>query len=260
MSRFGVFLTCALVVSAAACREDGERTVAPAEASATPRAAPADGERPGAAAPAEASVKPGINDAWKSDDIDPLVDRLESEDREIYSNRIALAKIVDAKPGSVVADVGSGTGFMTTELARAVGTDGKVYAVDINAKMLEKVDARAKSEGITNIETVQTPDTGVELPTGSVDLMFICDTYHHFEYPKSVLGTIFEVIKPGGALIVVDFDRIEGETEEWILEHVRAGKDVFSSEITAAGFELVQEHEVPGLVQNYVLRFKKPGA
>lgn len=206
----------------------------------------------------EESVKPGINDAWKSDDVAPLVERLESETREVFAHRSKLADVVAPKPGTVIADVGSGSGFMTQELATRVGAKGKVFAVDINQHLLDQVTARMDAAGITNVDTVLTSDRGVELPEASVDLMLVCDTYHHFEFPKTVLETIYQVLAPGGELVIVDFEKIEGETEDWIMAHVRADKQQVTRELTEAGFELVEEHDVPELEQNYVLRFRKP--
>ena len=205
----------------------------------------------------EESVKPGINDSWKSEEIDPLINRLESESREIYVERHKLVELLDIKPGSTVADIGAGSGFMALLFAEAVGPEGKVYAVDINPTMMESVAKQAAEEGLKQLETVVCPETSVGLPDASVDLMFICDTYHHFEYPNTVNASIYKAIKPGGQLIIVDFIRIEGVSEEWIMNHVRAGKEVFSREIEAAGFKLVKEHDAPFLQENYVLRFDR---
>ena len=84
--------------------------------------------------------------------------------------------------------------------------------------------------------------------------MFACDTYHHFEYPQATLASIRRALRPGGTLVVVDFERIPGKTRPWLLDHVRCGKGQVIAEIAAAGFELVEE--VPlGLEENYFLRF-----
>ena len=121
----------------------------------------------------EKNVKPGINDTWKNPDLAPLVDILESESREIYTHRADLAALVGPVKGATVADIGAGSGFMAEEFARLIGTEGKVYAVDINPKMLERLSRNAKSKGIHNIETVVGTDTSIELPDRSVDLLFI---------------------------------------------------------------------------------------
>lgn len=205
----------------------------------------------------ETSVKPGINDSWRSEDIDPLIGRLETESREIYTERVLLGAVVGVLPGSAVADVGSGSGFMTHLFARMTGPTGKVYAVDINPTMLEHIAIGAEERGLTAIETVLCTEKSVELPAESVDLVFVCDTYHHFEYPMNTLSTIHTALRPGGQLVVVDFDRIPGVSREWILGHVRASKEVFQAEIEAAGFVLINEHDLEALEDNYILRFRK---
>jgi SAM-dependent methyltransferase len=225
-----------------------------------PRAALApDGLRPPmkAVAQGEKSVAPGINDSWKSPDVEPLVQRLEAESREIWVNRELLAAVTGPLKGSAVADIGAGSGFMAEIFARLVGPRGSVYAVDISPHLMEMVRKRAEDGGISNLHTVVCTEKSVELPPASVDLVFICDTYHHFEYPSNTLASIHEALRPGGQIVVVDFERIEGVSRPWIIEHVRAGREVFIEEITGAGFELVAAHEVPQLEENYILRFRR---
>ena len=210
------------------------------------------------AAPAqEKSVKPGINDRWRSADIQPLVETLETESREIYHEREALARLVDAKPGMAVADIGSGSGFMTELFAKMVGASGRVYAVDINPKLLEHIRQRASQDGLKNIQTVLDHDTSTELPANSVDLVFLCDTYHHFEYPKAMLASIYKALRPGGQAVLVEFHRVPGKSPEWMLEHVRAGQEVFTKEFVDAGFAFEKELDAPFFKENYVLRFRK---
>jgi precorrin-6B methylase 2 len=213
-------------------------------------------------APTKAKQSPpakneGLNDRWKSPNIEPLVATLENENREIYAQRVLLAAIVGPKPGSVVADVGAGSGFMAEEFARRVGPSGKVYAVDINAKMLELIAQRAAQDGLKNIQTVLTREDSVDLPAHAVDLVFVCDTYHHFEYPKQSLAGIHRALRPGGELVVVEFKREPGVSPAWILEHVSKGQSEVIKEIEAAGFVLTNDHTSPLLRDNYVLRFRK---
>lgn len=213
------------------------------------------------AAPAqEKSVKPGINDRWRSADIKPLVESLETESREIYHERDALARLVDAKPGMAVADIGAGSGFMTELFAKMVGNSGRVYAVDINPKLLEHIARRASLDGVKNIQTVLNHDTSTELPANSADLVFLCDTYHHFEYPKAMLASIHKALRPGGQVVLVEFRRVPGKSPDWMLEHVRAGQEVFTKEFVDAGFALVTQHESPLFTENYILRFRKAEA
>ena len=204
------------------------------------------------------SAKPGINDTWKSSNIDPLVAMLESESREIYHEREKLAALVGLRTGMSVADVGAGSGFMVELFARAVGPEGRAYAVDINAKLLDRIAQHAQKQGLKNLKTILATDDSAELPANSVDVVFICDTYHHFEYPQKTMASIRRALRRGGELVIVEF-KMEGATGERMRNHVRAGQEVFTKEIQAAGFEWVRTHDVPWLTENYILRFRKVG-
>jgi ubiquinone/menaquinone biosynthesis C-methylase UbiE len=205
----------------------------------------------------EASVAPGINDQWKSPDVEPLVERLETESREIWVHHEALAALAGPRPGSTVADIGAGSGFMSLAFARLVGPEGTVYAVDINPALLEHAARSARAAGLTNLRTVVCSERSVDLPDRSIDLAFICDTYHHFEYPASTMRSLHRAMRPGGQVVLVDFRREEGVSRPFILEHVRAGEAKFVAEIEAAGFELINDHDMPFLQENYVLRFRR---
>jgi ubiquinone/menaquinone biosynthesis C-methylase UbiE len=208
--------------------------------------------------PSLKSVNPGINDTWKSPEIDPLIDILEAESREIYRERSNLAALVGPPRGAVIADVGAGSGFMAEEFAALVGDEGLVYTVDINPVMLDEILKKANAKGISNIRKVLSPEDSVNLAPNSVDIVFLCDTYHHFEFPKPTMSSIFQALRSGGQLVLVEFRRIPGQSEPWLLEHVRAGEKVFKKEILEIGFELTNSHYPPYLTENYVLRFRKP--
>ena len=149
---------------------------------------------------------------------------------------------------------------MSELFARMVGPQGKVFAVDINPKLLDRIEQNARAHNLANLQIMLGREDSVDLPADSVDLMFICDTFHHFEYPKGSLRSIYRALRPGGEIVVVDFRRVPGKSPSWMLEHVRAGQDVFTKEITEAGFVLVREEAAPFLAENYVVRFRKPAA
>lgn len=215
-------------------------------------------QQPAAAAVAEVSVKPGINDDFTNPalDVDAMVKRFETESREIFARRSAIARAVGLKPGGAVADIGAGTGFFVDFFAQDVGPQGRVYAVEIAEPFVERLQARAAARGQTQVQAVLCSDHDTMLPAGSVDAVFTCDTYHHFEYPQATLASIHRALRPGGEFVVVDFERIPGKSREWILGHVRCGKEQVIAEVTAAGFTLVGEVPV-GLQENYVLRFRR---
>jgi ubiquinone/menaquinone biosynthesis C-methylase UbiE len=205
----------------------------------------------------EKSVKPGINDPFKNPDVERFQKTFEGESREVFVLREKIVAACGIKPGMVVADIGAGTGIHTRVFARAVGDDGQVYAVDIAAKFLEHIRKTSREAGLRNVTPVLCNEDSVDLPRSSVEVAFVCDTYHHFEYPQKTLASLYRAIKPGGKLVVVDFIRIEGKSSLWILFHVRAGQQVVEKELTDAGFR--KTGEVKGLLQeNYFIIFTKP--
>lgn len=105
----------------------------------------------------------------------------------------------------------------------------------------------------------QTPSLfDVSLPADSVDLFYVCDTYHHFEKPAAVLASIEKALKPGGRLAIVDYHRIPGKTRQWLMDHLRAGQDTFAREITDAGFRRLPDPPTPFLDENYLMVFEGP--
>lgn len=206
---------------------------------------------------AEPSAKPGVNTEYLKPDLNVTqwVERFEREGREIYDQRAAIVAAARIKPGMVVADIGAGTGLFTPAFSQAVGPKGKVYAVDIVPAFLERIRERAASEGLANVQTVLCTERSVELSPNSIDLAFICDVYHHFEYPHSSLASLHRALRPGGEVLLVEFKRMPGTSSDWILNHVRAGQEVFTAEIAAAGFQQIEEQDL--LKDNYVVRFRK---
>jgi predicted methyltransferase len=208
----------------------------------------------------EASVKPGINADYLSPelDVEAMVQRFEVESREIYTSRAAIAAAVDLKSGQRVADVGAGTGLFLEPFAAAVGPQGRVYCLEINPVFVAHMAERASELGLEQVESRLCGERSVDLPARSIDVAFLCDVYHHFEYPRSSMESLQRALKPGGKLVVVDFERIPGVSRDWLLEHVRAGKDEVLAELTGFGFRLVDAPSIEGLSENYCLVFERP--
>jgi SAM-dependent methyltransferase len=210
--------------------------------------------------PPSAETPEGINANFLSEDLDvnEYVERFEGESREVFAERQAIVEALALSTGSRIADIGAGTGFFTALFAEEVGDDGTVYAVEISPKFLEHLRERFAAEESTPVRVVEGTRNSVELPPSSIDLAFICDVYHHFESPQDSLASLLSAIRPGGSLVLIDFERIPGESPDWIFEHVRAGEEVFRAEIEAAGFVFTEEIQLEGLKNNYMLRFERP--
>jgi predicted methyltransferase len=206
----------------------------------------------------DVSVKPGINDKFLDPklNVEEWTKKFETESREIFHQREKIVAAAGLKPGMIMADIGAGTGLFTLHFAQAVGATGKVYAVEIAKNFLEHIKARASKASASNVQTILCTERSVELPDASIDLAFICDVYHHFEFPSASLATLHKALKPGGELVLIDFKRIPGESSDFIMGHVRAGQEVFEAEVIAAGFEKVDEVK-DLLKENYFVRFKR---
>lgn len=200
------------------------------------------------------------NESYVDPDLDMqrMLSRLERETREVYSLRDEIVEASGIRPGEVVADVGAGTGAFMDELVEAVGDDGHLYAVEISIRFVEYLRERANEAGHDNVTTVFSSYTSATLPTASVDRIITIDTYHHFDDYDAMLASMRDALVPGGEMIVVDFDRVEGKSRAWILSHVRDSKETFRSEIEAAGFEFVEEVEIDGMVDNFFHRYRRP--
>ena len=101
------------------------------------------------------------------------------------------------KPGEIVADVGAGSGYFTVRLAASVGGQGRVLAVDISPDMVLHMNRRLRDAGIRNVQTVLSAPDDPLLADASVDLFFICDTWHHIEERPKYLGLLKRMLRGG---------------------------------------------------------------
>jgi predicted methyltransferase len=179
--------------------------------------------------------------------------QFEKEGREVHDHKAAIVAALALQPGMNVADVGAGTGLFTFDFAAAVGPEGTVYAVDVQEYFLDHIEAEAGKRGAENVELVQATQKSAKLPASSVDLAFLCDAYHHIEYPKTYLRSLHAALRPGGRLVVIDYAAIPGQSKAWILDHVRATPAEFRAEIESAGFAFARQHAI--LDENFFFEF-----
>ncbi len=201
------------------------------------------------------AVGPEINADYHGADPKRWESIFESRGREVFDQRLEILRALQIRPGMRIADVGAGTGLFTLLFAEAAGPTGTVYAVDISDSFVDSIRRRARAEGLTNVVPVVNQQKSVDLPSASVDLVFVSDTYHHFEYPDAMLASIREALVPDGVLAIIDYRREPGASSPWILEHIRADRRTVIHEVTQAGFERIDEPLK--LRENYFIRFRK---
>ncbi len=190
--------------------------------------------------------------------VDDYIKRFEAESREVAGKKAEVIALCGPKPGMVVADVGAGTGLYAFPFAEKVAPGGTVYAVDISPAFLKYLGDQAKERKLDGVlKPIKGGQDTTNLPEGKVDLVFICDTYHHFEKPRAMLDSIFKALKPGGQVVVIDFDKNPGASA-FIKEHARAEKEVYFQEFAAAGFVQERIDNPPSFRENFTARFRKP--
>jgi cytochrome c peroxidase len=204
----------------------------------------------------EKSVNPGINKSFERPQVADFLARFEREGRDVFDHRHAIVEACHLEPGMAVTDIGAGTGLFTRLFSAKVGSQGRVYAVDIAENFVKHIERSAQGDRLANIVGVVCRPDHVNLPASSVDVAFICDTYHHFEFPSKTMRSIHQALRPGGQVVLIDFHRVEGVSRDWVLNHVRAGQEVFTKEILQTGFRQVGEKK--GLLQeSYFVLFVK---
>jgi ubiquinone/menaquinone biosynthesis C-methylase UbiE len=214
-------------------------------------------------APERPRSKPGtdrpseINKPFQNPDVSEYLKRFESDSREVYAQREAIVKALALRPDMAVADIGAGTGLFTRLIADRVGPKGRVYAVDISPAFLKYIADEAKRRKQPQIQTVLGTQEVTNLPAGAVDVAFLCDTYHHLEHPETLLASIHRALRPGGRLVMVEFDRSRPVSSDFVKKHVRADKKQFLSEIAAAGFTPIPVRDAPQMKENFFAEFRR---
>jgi predicted methyltransferase len=205
----------------------------------------------------EQSVRPGINRHFEDPDWQRWVNTFEQPGREVYEQRHAIVAASRVRPGMTVADIGAGTGLFTRLFAPAVEPDGTVYAIDIASTFIDNILRTCREQGLSNVTGIVNTPADIGLPADSIDLAFITDTYHHFEYPQQTLASIHQALRSEGRVIIIDFRRDPRISSNWVMGHVRSNKAQVIQEIQAAGFRLVADK--PLMRSNYFLEFVKSG-
>jgi SAM-dependent methyltransferase len=198
-----------------------------------------------------------MNQRWAAPDVDVAawVVRFEAPGRDVIANREAIVAALRLAPGQTVADVGAGTGAYLSALSQAVGAEGRVIAVDISPAFVAHMAERAKAEGLGNVIARLGHADDPMLGDGSVDVILSVNTFHHFEAPEAMLKAMHRALKPGGQMAIVDFDRDAAGATEHQRKMAPLDKAGHIRLIEANGFRLAEDVTIPGLRQNFMLRF-----
>ncbi len=180
---------------------------------------------------------------------------LEDPKRDEYQKPHEVLTALDLKPGETIADIGSGSGYFALRFAAHVGDKGRVLAVDIDPDMVRYLNRRIRDAGVRNVQTVLAEPNDPLLPDASVDRFVVVDTWHHIEKPLEYLALMRKMLKPGGQVVMIDFQKKElpfGPPLE-----MKIAREDLVRQMEANGFALAKEHTF--LPYQYFLVFT-PGA
>lgn len=178
------------------------------------------------------------------------VKRFESPDRDKWQKPEAVIKRIALSPKTVVADIGAGTGYFSVKFAEEV-PKGKVIAVDVEPTLVDYVNRRALTQGFRNLWAVTAGEHDARLPV-KVDLVFVCNTYHHIGDRVSYFKKIAASLNTGARIIVVDFRM--GDIPEGPSPKHRVAPPQLGSEMNQAGYKLLWLDETT-LPYQYIAAF-----
>lgn len=190
----------------------------------------------------------------RPNDIKQYLEHLDGTERNQDQKPAQVIEALRLKPGMAVADLGSGSGYFTRRFVEAVTETGMVYAIDVEPEMLAYV-----KESIIHMhvayaaEFILARSDSPKLPYESIDLLFVCNTYHHLEERSKYFADTKSALKPGGRVAIIDFYHDERSGELGFPKQHLVQRETVVKEMTAAGYALAREHTF--LPRQYFLEF-----
>ena len=179
--------------------------------------------------------------------------QFESPERGAWQKPDEVVASLALAPDAAIADLGAGTGYFAVRFA-AAAPRGKVYAVDIEPNMVAWLAQRAQKEGLANLEAVQAEPDDPRLPA-AVDVVFMCNVFHHLADPKAYFQAVAGKLEPGGRVVIVDFRKDNPDDAPGPPPQMRMEAKQIVEIMQAAGYRLSREdHEL--LQFQYLLEFE----
>ena len=187
-------------------------------------------------------------------DIDRYIQSLERPERDEYQQPGKVIEALNLKPGMIVADIGAGSGYFTRRLAEGVGHTGQVIAIDVEQKMLDYNRQELEKLWIVNrAKFILGKSDSPSLSEHSVDLVFLCDVYHHLKHHVDYLTRTKPALTPNGRVVIIDFYHDERSGKLGFSKHHLVPREDVIENMQQAGYTLSQEHTF--LPRQYFLEF-----
>ena len=172
-----------------------------------------------------------------------LAHRLDDPARLLWLPPDEVIAMLRVQPGDLVADIGAGTGYFTLPLAHALGSKGKVWAVDAQTEMLSLLKEKLDLAGVSNVEPVCAEGDRTEIPDAACTLVFLANVWHEFEDRDAVLREAQRILSPGGRVAILDWRTDVEPVHGPPLAHRIAAADAVR-DMRHAGFEQLASAEV----------------
>ena len=168
-------------------------------------------------------------------------------DSDVEGETARIWAVLDLQPGMRVGEVGAGSGKMSLLVARELGSGGHLFTTEIDAGNLGAIRDRVLDAGLNNVTVIEAGEKQTNLAPECCDAIFMRKVYHHFTGPAEINASLFEALRPGGVLAVIDFS--PGLWNAWLprpdgVPENRGGhgmpRDLLIAELAGAGFRLEQ--------------------
>jgi ubiquinone/menaquinone biosynthesis C-methylase UbiE len=164
---------------------------------------------------------------------------LEDPARDAYQKPHEVIEALALKPGEIVADIGSGSGYFTLRMAHRIGATGHVYGVDVSADMIRHLNERIRDGGVLNASTILARPDDPLLPQ-KVDRFVIVDVWHHVDDQAKYLALMKKQLKPGGQIVMIDFHKRDLPVGPPAA--MKIAREDLIAQMEKAGFSVAREH------------------
>lgn len=175
--------------------------------------------------------------------------------RDVWQKPELIMDSVGVKEGMVIGEAGAGEGYLTFKLSKRVGATGKIYANDINERVLKTIQRKVRERDIQNIETILGEIDNPRFPTGQLDMVIMILAFHDFTRPTEWLQNVVPSLKPGAPLVIIDRD-----PERWghSTSHFLTDKALLKRVATANCFQHIKTMTFLPRDNIYIFRANSP--
>jgi ubiquinone/menaquinone biosynthesis C-methylase UbiE len=213
------------------------------------------GRREEAFASLKKAAETGGMRSWKMEKLEGYLAMLERPERNEFQKPDRVMAALALKKGERVADIGAGSGYFTIPVAKAVGPEGVVWALDIEPFMVDTVEKRARESGLKNVKPTLVDKDDPKLPPGGVDTILMVDTYHYVRNRSEYAKKLRAGLAPGGRVVIIDYIPKPWEVRPWgPLPHQQFPKETVDAEMAAAGLKPARVHDF--LTEQYFVEYR----